>query len=802
MTTAADFSPDSATLIAVGMYGPTLWDVATGQIVRAYQGRQLAEPGAPMLAPDGKQALIAYRNGPPVLWNLATGAATRRFTGYSSAFSYNGRYAVLRGDDQAFAVWDLQAEKVIATYRGRSVAASADYRYVAEQTTEHDVTVWEPATGKAVARASEPADAISYSTFSADGRLLLVVLKHGARLIELPSGAMLQRFDVAADRSLWGAGLANDGQHVAALTSDRLILWETSTGREVRTFDQIVPAAFLAFSPDGQRLLFATRQGPTSCDVATGAACTVFRGHRDVVWTLGFSRDGSAVLSGSFDKELKLWNAATGAETATFSGHRYAVQAARLSADGGLVVSTSGDGTTRFWNAATGRELAQLLAFTDGEWVAVTPAGHFNASEGGGRNLSVRVGSRVLAIDQFYERYYDPVFVASALQGRPVEARADLRRGVAAPPEVRIVSPAPGAAFSTETVAVTVSARDNGGGCEDLRLYQNGKALGDEQRGLTAAARGDPLSKTWQVQLTEGVNTFRAVAFSRDRTESRPHELTVTLSAPRKEATLHLLAVGINGYKNPALNLNYAEPDARGLLEFFQARGKGLFKQVIATGLYDAQATKQNIVERLGRLKDTQPQDVVVIYLASHGESLDEEWYLIPHELTFPERPEEVKRSALSSTELAALMKQARAQKVLLLVDACKSGAVLVAFRGFEDRKALSQPLAVGRGPRHRRLGQGPARRRSEDAGARRVHLHAARGPARRSLRRRCGGHRAQADGLRRGAAARAHAAVQAGGPVSRGGLQGDGLPARAGEVGRCALVINSPRVGGRVAVR
>jgi len=36
-------------------------------------------------------------------------------------------------------------------------------------------------------------------------------------------------------------------------------------------------------------------------------------------------------------------------------------------------------------------------------------------------------------------------------------------------------------------------------------------------------------------------------------------------------------------------------------------------------------------------------------------------------------------------------MKKIRAQKILLLVDACKSGAVLVAFRGFEDRKALSQ---------------------------------------------------------------------------------------------------------------
>lgn len=32
-----------------------------------------------------------------------------------------------------------------------------------------------------------------------------------------------------------------------------------------------------------------------------------------------------------------------------------------------------------------------------------------------------------------------------------------------------------------------------------------------------------------------------------------------------------------------------------------------------------------------------------------------------------------------------------KAQKILVLLDACKSGSILVAFRGFEDRKALSQ---------------------------------------------------------------------------------------------------------------
>jgi uncharacterized caspase-like protein len=90
-------------------------------------------------------------------------------------------------------------------------------------------------------------------------------------------------------------------------------------------------------------------------------------------------------------------------------------------------------------------------------------------------------------------------------------------------------------------------------------------------------------------------------------------------------------------------------------------------------------------------LQKTNPQDVVLIYLAGHGENINDRWYFIPYELTYPERESEVKAKAVSSVELSKYIKNIKAQKILVLIDACKAGAVLVAFRGFEDRKALSQ---------------------------------------------------------------------------------------------------------------
>ena len=47
--------------------------------------------------------------------------------------------------------------------------------------------------------------------------------------------------------------------------------------------------------------------------------CTL-EGHSSVVWTISFSVDGKRVVSGSFDKSVKIWDAATGVLVSSFAG--------------------------------------------------------------------------------------------------------------------------------------------------------------------------------------------------------------------------------------------------------------------------------------------------------------------------------------------------------------------------------------------------------------------------------------------------------------------------------------------------
>jgi WD40 repeat protein len=68
-----------------------------------------------------------------------------------------------------------------------------------------------------------------------------------------------------------------------------------------------------------------------------------------MVSSVAFSPDGHFVLSGSFDKTVRLWDVATGKCLRIFEGHADNVSSAAFSPDGRFVLSCSKDKTLKLW---------------------------------------------------------------------------------------------------------------------------------------------------------------------------------------------------------------------------------------------------------------------------------------------------------------------------------------------------------------------------------------------------------------------------------------------------------------------
>ncbi|CAG7853840.1 Ribosome assembly protein 4 {ECO:0000303/PubMed:16221974} AltName: Full=Notchless protein homolog 1 {ECO:0000250/UniProtKB:Q9VPR4}; AltName: Full=Ribosome biogenesis factor RSA4 {ECO:0000303/PubMed:19737519} [Serendipita indica DSM 11827] len=127
----------------------------------------------------------------------------------------------------------------------------------------------------------------------------------------------------------------------------------------------------VGFSPDGSQIVSGSSDNTIRLwDAATGQAVgEPLRGHEGVVNAVGFSPDGSQIASGSYDNTIRLWDAVTGrAVGEPLRGHEGWVNAVGFSPDGSQIVSGSSDNTIRLWDAATGQAVGGPLRGHD-DWV-------------------------------------------------------------------------------------------------------------------------------------------------------------------------------------------------------------------------------------------------------------------------------------------------------------------------------------------------------------------------------------------------------------------------------------------------
>ena len=641
-------SRDGKTLVTGHYYTcAQLWDLDTGARIRTFKGTPL-NPSAGSyftsvaLSPEGKTFATAGSEGTASIWDIATGAELHRFEGRSAAVqavavSPDGRFLASagRGLKDTY-VWDLQAGERQApltthNFAVTSLAFTPDSKSLIAGSEDNTAMRWELPGGRYAALFKGHTSGVKALAVSKDGSMLATASSdQTAKLWNVTTGAELRTFK--ADSIVTSVALSPDGKILVTDTA-WAEFWDTATGEKLKRLPSVIGDG-VAISPDGRSLATANSGVVKRWDMSTGEVLNELM--TPGVLVMRFSPDGR-MLATSHSEPL-LWDVETGKFLWNFPGHTGAVWALDFFPDSKRLATGGDEGSIRIWDLASHRELVRLISVGAG-WVVVTPEGYFDGSADGLKSIRWTVGLQSFPLEAFSEGYYVPGLLARVLSGDKIEGPKSLAQGFALPPLVKITAPADGTSAMSDALEVTVSAVNQGGGVDEIRLYQNGKALDGESRGIKIVGR----ARTFRVTLVDGENIFKAVALSRDRIDSNPDQIKVLYGGPGKRSRLHLLLVGVNQYKNADLNLNYAQPDAQSIADFFGSGADALFAGTTKALLFDARATKAAILAEFAALKDTPPQDVVVVYFAGHGESIGNSWYFVPYDLVYPEQEEEVK---------------------------------------------------------------------------------------------------------------------------------------------------------------
>lgn len=286
-------SNDGKVALAARSHSLKIWDISTGRVRRTIKVN--GSINAVALSPDGRQA-AAGGDKAVSIFDVATGQLLRRLDGHgnaidSIALSPDGKHLLSASEDSAIKLWSTDDGALIRTFKEPNAPAQAlafapdGQRFLSGS---ERLRLWDSGTGQLIRTLGTEDDPVYSITFSRDGRL------------------------------------AVSGDHVC-----QLLLWDVATGLTTHEFEHNgtvfhCRVSAVAFSPDGQRVLSggwteAISSGDVEVDnsiklwdIQTEGLLRTFKGHRNGVVSLAFSKDGRRLLSGSLDGTVKTWGVSTG----------------------------------------------------------------------------------------------------------------------------------------------------------------------------------------------------------------------------------------------------------------------------------------------------------------------------------------------------------------------------------------------------------------------------------------------------------------------------------------------------------
>jgi WD40 repeat protein len=199
-------------------------------------------------------------------------------------------------------------------------------------------------------------DAVYAVAFSPDGKSLVTAsFDHTLKLWETATGREVKTYGGATGHTKQVISVAfnQDGSMIASGSTDNTLkVWDVPINAPIRSFKSSDAVQAVALSPDGLKLAIGGKDGSLHLVAPTDFKELVkFQtGHRGAITGVAFSANGLLLASVGLDRMLRFWNVANGQLLATIGAHTAGVNAVAINSNNTAAYTVADDGFLKFWS--------------------------------------------------------------------------------------------------------------------------------------------------------------------------------------------------------------------------------------------------------------------------------------------------------------------------------------------------------------------------------------------------------------------------------------------------------------------
>jgi WD40 repeat protein len=274
-------------------------------------------------SPDGAQlASSGYHE--VLIWNAADGAQIRRITNVAER-TYEIQYSpdasliavaagtpAQSGEIKLFKAADGSLLKDLVTTSDAmfAVAFSPDGKRLACGGADRAIRVFEVETGKQLLLIEDHADWVMGIAWSPDGSKLASASRDKtSKVFDAKTGDSLVTFPGHGE-PVFGVQFLPNGTEIATAGRDKQIrIWNAANAQQVRTIGGFGNEVFrIIVTPDG-RIFSCSADQMAREHKLDGGQVRVFQGHKDWVYAVAFNPATKKLATGSWEGEVRIWNA-------------------------------------------------------------------------------------------------------------------------------------------------------------------------------------------------------------------------------------------------------------------------------------------------------------------------------------------------------------------------------------------------------------------------------------------------------------------------------------------------------------